>query len=40
MFSHTKDKAAVLAYVDAGFDVTGQSALDYRSLFISLSPGR
>jgi hypothetical protein len=27
-FSHTKDKAAVLAYVDARFDVTGLSALD------------
>jgi hypothetical protein len=27
-FSHTKDKAAVLAYVDAGFDVTGPSVLD------------
>jgi hypothetical protein len=27
-FSHTKDKAAVLAYVDAGFDVIGPSALD------------
>jgi hypothetical protein len=27
-FSHTKDKAAVLAYVDAGSDVTGPSALD------------
>jgi hypothetical protein len=32
-FSHTKDKAAVLAYVDAGFDVTGPpdtSALTFR----------
>jgi hypothetical protein len=27
-FSHTKDKAAVLAYVDAGFNVIGPSALD------------
>jgi hypothetical protein len=27
-FSHTKDKAAVLAYVHAEFDVTGPLALD------------
>jgi hypothetical protein len=27
-FSHTEDKAAVLAYLDTGFDVTGPSALD------------
>jgi hypothetical protein len=27
-FSHTKEKAAVLAYVDAGFDVTDPSAFD------------
>jgi hypothetical protein len=27
-FSHRKGKAAMLAYVDAGFDVTGPSALD------------
>jgi hypothetical protein len=27
-FSHMKDKAAVFAYVDAGFDVTGPSAHD------------
>jgi hypothetical protein len=27
-FSHTKDMAALLAYVDAGFNVTGPSALD------------
>jgi hypothetical protein len=27
-FSHTKDKAAVLAYLDAGFNVTGPAALD------------
>jgi hypothetical protein len=27
-FSHTKDKAAMLAYVDAGFNVTGPWALD------------
>jgi hypothetical protein len=27
-FSHTKNKAAVLAYVDAGFDVTSPSTLD------------
>jgi hypothetical protein len=27
-FSHTKDKVAVLAYVDARFDVIGPSALD------------
>jgi hypothetical protein len=27
-FSHRNDKAAVLAYLDAGFNVTGPSALD------------
>jgi hypothetical protein len=27
-FSHTKDKAAMLTYVDPGLDVTGPSALD------------
>jgi hypothetical protein len=34
--SHTKDKAAVLAYVDAGFDVTGPSALDIPLAVVQL----